>query len=209
MDHPLTAAELLAAFEADVGAVLLEQHDDWAVTDRRDLSEDSMAVHDATGRRRTRVSAVAARRRKWYESHPCVLERWIAASRSPRGGVERVRTPERPQLGRAAKGFRVAHALIGLLDLVGLGYLWACALTGRRDRLLRLSVAALLVEGVALVVGPGNCPLGPLQRRLGDPVPLFELVLPRRAAKAAVPVLVAISAAGMALIVIRRPSHHS
>ena len=118
-------------------------------------------------------------------------------------------TPERSQLGRAAKGFRVAHALIGLMDLAGLGYVWTCALTGRRDRLLRFSVAALFVEGMALVVGRGNCPLGPLQRKLGDPVPLFELVLPRRAAKAAVPVLVAISATGMALIAMRRPSHDS
>jgi hypothetical protein len=39
----------------------------------------------------------------------------------------------------------------------------------------------------------------PLQRRLGDPVPMFELVLPPRAAKAAVPVLAGVALAGCLL----------
>jgi len=58
----------------------------------------------------------------------------------------------------------------------------------------------LLVEGVALVIGRGNCPFGPFQRRLGDPVPMFELFLPPRAAKAAVPVLTLVSLAGLAAL---------
>ncbi|MET0908446.1 MAG: hypothetical protein ABWZ99_03175 [Ilumatobacteraceae bacterium] len=106
-------------------------------------------------------------------------------------------------LGRAAAGFRIVHVLIALVDLAGLGYVWTCALVRRRDRILRFSVAALVVEGTALVIGRGNCPLGPLQRRLGDSTPLFELVLPPRAARAAVPLLAAISVAGLALLAVR------
>lgn len=64
-------------------------------------------------------------------------------------------------------------------ELSSLGYVWWCALTGRRDRILVAAAAALLGEAVALVIGKGDCPLGPLQKRPGDPVPLFELVLPR------------------------------
>jgi hypothetical protein len=45
--------------------------------------------------------------------------------------------------------------------------------------------------------------MGPFQRRLGDPVPLFELVLPPRAAKAAVPVLAAFAVAGIGAVIIR------
>jgi hypothetical protein len=45
--------------------------------------------------------------------------------------------------------------------------------------------------------GRGKCPLGPLQRRLGDPVPLFVLWLGPRAARRAVPLLVGLSAAGL------------
>jgi len=111
--------------------------------------------------------------------------------------------PQHAVLGRAATTFRRVHAVIAVVDLVGLGYVWACALMRRRDRVLRVSVAALVVEGVALLVGRGSCPLGPLQRRLGDSTPLFELVLPPRAARAAVPVLTAISLTGLGLLALR------
>jgi hypothetical protein len=102
--------------------------------------------------------------------------------------------------------FRAGHTAIAFAELAALGYLWTCALTRRRDNVLRASMTVLAIEGVGLVVGRGNCPLGPLQRRLGDSVPLFELVLPPRAAKAAVPVLAAVSVAGMALVMARPPS---
>jgi hypothetical protein len=67
------------------------------------------------------------------------------------------------------------------------------------------SVAFLLVEGGALVVGRGDCPVGHLQAEWGDPTPFFELVLPPRAAKAAIPVLAIVSVAGIAALVLRRP----
>ena len=109
-------------------------------------------------------------------------------------------TDARELLTPAAKAFRAIHTGIAVVDLAALGYIWLCVITRRRSRVLTASVAALLVEGAALVVGRGNCPLGPLQTKLGDPVPLFELVVPPRAAKAAVPVLAAVSVAGIALV---------
>lgn len=108
-------------------------------------------------------------------------------------------------LGRAARRFRVFHTVIAIVELTALGHVWTCALARRRDKLLGVSVSALLIEGVALIVGRGNCPLGPLQRKLGDPVPLFEVVLPPRTAKAAVPVLAAISLVGLGLVLLRPP----
>ena len=112
-------------------------------------------------------------------------------------------------LPSGAKAFRVAHVVWSVLSLASLGYIWACALTRRRDRRLWASVAVLSLEGVALVVGRGDCPFGPLQTRLGDPVPLFELVLPRRAAKAAVPVLAGVTLAGVACVLVRGPADRS
>jgi hypothetical protein len=109
-------------------------------------------------------------------------------------------------LGREARAFRIVHAAFSVLQLAGLAYLWGSAVTRRRDRLLTLSVAALLVEGAALLVGRGDCPFGPMQARLGDPVPLFELVLPKRAAKAAIPLLALVAVAGLAAVMARPPS---
>lgn len=109
------------------------------------------------------------------------------------------------RLAPAALAFRAAHAGIAVGFLAAIAHVWACALTGRRDPLLRVAVAALTLEGVVVAANGGDCPLGPLQARLDDPVPLFELVLSPRAAKRAVPVLGAVATAGIALLA-RRPT---
>lgn len=100
-------------------------------------------------------------------------------------------------LGRRARTWRVLHAAWSVAQLAALAQIWAAALTGRRDRRVAASVAFLLVEGGALVVGRGNCPVGPLQAAWGDPVPFFELILPPKAAKAAIPVLAIVSVLGL------------
>jgi hypothetical protein len=101
--------------------------------------------------------------------------------------------------------FRAFHTAIAAEQLLALAYVWWCAITGRRDCLLRIAVATLIGEGVLVAANRGDCPLGGLQDRLGDPVPLFELVLSPRAAKRAVPTLGAIAAAGLVLLVVRGP----
>jgi hypothetical protein len=81
--------------------------------------------------------------------------------------------------------------------------MWACALTGRRDRLLAAACITLSVQGTAILIGRENCPLGPLQQRLGDPTPCFELVLPPRPAKTAFRVLVPVAMGGAILLALR------
>jgi hypothetical protein len=68
-----------------------------------------------------------------------------------------------------------------------------------------VSSGFLLIQGGALVVGRGNCPVGPLQAEWGDPVPFFELLLPPRAAKAAIPTLSIVAAAGLAAMALLPP----
>jgi len=104
-----------------------------------------------------------------------------------------------------AKAWRVAHATWSAVELACLGYVWLSALTGRRDTILGACLGFLVVQGGALVVGGGNCPIGPAQAAWGDPVPFFELILPRRAAKAAIPVLAVVALAGIAAVALLPP----
>lgn len=87
----------------------------------------------------------------------------------------------------------------GLAQLGALTRVWASALGGRRGGWSWPAVAFIGLQGAGLIAGRGDCPMTPLQRRLGDPVPMFELVLPPRAAKAAVPVLAVVAISGIML----------
>ena len=109
-------------------------------------------------------------------------------------------------LSRPAKAYRVFHTSWSVAGLASLGYIWACAAMRRRDRGLWASMGFLSIEGVGLIAGGGDCPLGSFQARLGDPVPFFELVLPPRPAKAAVPILAGVSIAGFVAAALRPPS---
>jgi len=113
--------------------------------------------------------------------------------------VRTTTTPEQ-RLAPSALAFRAVHAAIAAGFLTAIGYVWVCALTGRRGPVLRVAVGALSLEGALVVANRGDCPLGGLQDRLGDSVPLFELVLSPRAARRAVPVLGAVTAAGVLLL---------
>lgn len=117
-----------------------------------------------------------------------------------RSSAARSKTPLSP----AVVVWRAAHGLIATAFLSSIAYVWWCALSGRRGRFLRPAIGALVGEGVLVAVNGGDCPLGPLGDRIGDPVPLFDLVLPTRAARGAVPALGALTALGLALVATRQ-----
>jgi hypothetical protein len=90
----------------------------------------------------------------------------------------------------------------GVAQLAALARVWGSALGLPRDGWFWPAAGFLGIQGLGLLVGKGDCPMTPVQRRLGDPVPMFQLVLPPRAAKAAVPVLAAAAVTGL-LIALR------
>jgi hypothetical protein len=77
-----------------------------------------------------------------------------------------------------ARIWRLVHAAWSLGQLSCLAQVWSAVLLRRRSPAAWASVALLGVEGAALAVGRGSCPIGALQQSWGDPVPFFELVLP-------------------------------
>ena len=111
------------------------------------------------------------------------------------------------KLSVAAIGFRAVHSVITAGFLLAIGYVWWCALSGRRGRLLNVAITMLAAEGIVVLANGGDCPLGCVQDRLGDPVPLFELVLSPAAARRAVPVLGAATATGVAVVGVRNRSN--
>ena len=108
-------------------------------------------------------------------------------------------------LGARGRAWRLVHAAWSVAQLGCLAYMWRSVATRRRDRRLYASVAFVLVEGGALLVGRGDCPMARVQEQWGDPVPFFELIFPRRAAKAAVPVLAVVTGAALIGVVVRKP----
>ena len=126
-----------------------------------------------------------------HDSHP------IVSGLRPNGSAST------PPLTPGALAFRAAHGAIAAGFLLAIAHVWWCALSGRRGPLLRVAMVALTTEGTLVAANGGDCPLGGVQGRMGDPVPLFELVLSRRAARRAVPVLGGVAAVGIALVVAR------
>ena len=91
---------------------------------------------------------------------------------------------------------------MSLLLLCSIALIYLGAWRGHASAVTVAAVAALGLEGVLVLSSGGNCPLGPLLRRLGDDTP-FELFLPPRAAKVAVPVLAAVVGLGAVLLAAR------
>ncbi|HZC30470.1 MAG TPA: hypothetical protein VE261_03060 [Gaiellaceae bacterium] len=98
---------------------------------------------------------------------------------------------------------RVVHGVISVFFSACLALIWIGAVRGRADDWTLAAIAALVAEGALVLAAGGNCPAGPLWRRLGDETPFFELFLPPRAAKRAFPVLGTIAVVGALVLAVR------
>jgi hypothetical protein len=100
---------------------------------------------------------------------------------------------------------RAAHSLFSAYFLSCLAYLYYAAVARKRGPALAIAGGSLLVEGAVLAANGGDCPLGTVHRRFGDERTFFELFLPARAAKAAVPFFTGVTVLGFLLALARPP----
>jgi hypothetical protein len=94
---------------------------------------------------------------------------------------------------------RIVHALVAVFFLGCIAIVWVAALHGRAGPWTDAALISLGVEIALVAVNRGNCPLGPIARRLGDDKPLFDLICGRYG-KHAFPVLAVVIVAGVALL---------
>ena len=94
---------------------------------------------------------------------------------------------------------RLLHGAISAFFIACIGCVYYSAVTGRRNRYLFPAIAAVAGEGAVVLANGGKCPLGGAHRRYGDDRDFFELFLPYRLSRHAVPFLGAVTVIGIVL----------
>lgn len=100
---------------------------------------------------------------------------------------------------------RILHSILAVYFALCLLYLYIVGLTGNVDRTLFIvAIVSLAVEGIAVFVfNQGSCPLIHIQKKIGDNKPFFELLLPSKLAKQAIPVFALLTIIAILIILIR------
>jgi hypothetical protein len=62
---------------------------------------------------------------------------------------------------------RLVHSIIYFFMIACLGYILYCAIVGRYDWTLLIAVAAIVIEGLILILNRGRCPLTNLAEKHG------------------------------------------
>ncbi len=96
---------------------------------------------------------------------------------------------------------RTIHGLITAFFVSCIVYVYYAGITNQPTLWAYLAMAALTIEGLVVVFNGGDCPLGPLHHRYGDNKAFFELLMPKKMAKRAVPVLGCVALVGFLLLI--------
>ena len=99
---------------------------------------------------------------------------------------------------------RTIHGLFALLFIACIFYIYYSAFLKQFNFFSGLAILSLTIEGILVfLLNNGHCPLAPLQWKLGDSTPFFNLFLPERYARLAVPFFAAITFLGIFILIYR------
>jgi len=98
---------------------------------------------------------------------------------------------------------RSIHALLAMFFILCLAYIYYCGIGGKVSSLAWAAVGVMIVEGLAIWLNGGLCPLTSLQHKLGDDKGFFDLFLPPKLLPHVVPFFVATTTVGVILLLIR------
>jgi hypothetical protein len=106
---------------------------------------------------------------------------------------------------KGALYLRIVHGIITLYFTLGLFYMYYVGLTGNANGVLFgiLTITMAIEVSLVFLVNNGDCPLIHVQRRLGDEVPFFELIFPKRIAKYAIELYAGLGLIGVVIVLFR------
>jgi hypothetical protein len=103
---------------------------------------------------------------------------------------------------------RTIHTIFALYFIACLVALYYFAFTKQFNTVTTIALVSLAIEGfVVFILNKGDCPLIHIQKRIDDPIPFFELFLPPKIAKRAIPFFAILTITGLVLFIIRLVIH--
>ena len=96
---------------------------------------------------------------------------------------------------------RSIHGAITLFFLSCIAYIYYAALTDQQTVVGYAAIGLILIEGCVVLLNDGDCPLGTVHKKYGDEKDFFELFMPKRFSKRAIPVLSIVSVVGMLMFI--------
>ena len=96
---------------------------------------------------------------------------------------------------------RIIHAAFAILFISCIIFIYYCALTRQYSPWLYPAGILLVLEGIAVALNKGNCPLEPIHLRYGDNKGFFGLFLPEKILPYVIPGLAIIAAVGGLLLI--------
>ncbi len=99
---------------------------------------------------------------------------------------------------------RIIHGLFAGYFIICVLYIDYSALIFHVNLFLDIAIVSIFLEGfLVYIINNGDCPLAPLQWKLGDAIPFFNLFLPKKIAKLIIPFFTVMTFLGILLLLFR------